>query len=200
MWTVRLSNYCILWMGSMRIRLSSHEFATQSSHSVNRAGWQANMSSLENWIRWRNVQRPDWKQGCHINNNRSKFSKCFAWCTPSPSPGPLHHAFCRITDSQPSLDCQCLRCQNSCAKKLPSEKSDGERAVSKKLPGSKQLCAQSKTYLCKFFHLHGNQTSSDNGSCQLYQNNCLYCYSCEDYPHTRQHLKKKTYMGWEKTI
>ena len=34
-------------MGPERIHHSSHHFATQSSHSVDRAGWQAKMASIE---------------------------------------------------------------------------------------------------------------------------------------------------------
>ena len=34
-------------MGPVRIRHSSHDFATQSSHSVDLAGWQAKMASIE---------------------------------------------------------------------------------------------------------------------------------------------------------
>ena len=34
----------------MRHKLSSHELSTQSSHFVDRAGWQAKMASIEFWI------------------------------------------------------------------------------------------------------------------------------------------------------
>ena len=37
-------------MGPVRIRHHSHHFATQSSHVVDRAGWQAKMASIEFWI------------------------------------------------------------------------------------------------------------------------------------------------------
>ena len=36
--------------GRMRIGHSSHEIATQSSLSVDRAGWQTKMASIEFWI------------------------------------------------------------------------------------------------------------------------------------------------------
>ena len=49
-------------MGPVRIRHSSHDFATQSSHSVDRAGWQVKMASIEIWIPWRNAHRPHWPQ------------------------------------------------------------------------------------------------------------------------------------------
>ena len=37
-------------MGPVRIRHSSHDFGWQSSHSVDLAGWQAKMASIELWI------------------------------------------------------------------------------------------------------------------------------------------------------
>ena len=37
-------------MGPVRIRHRSHDFGWQSSHSVDRAGWQAKMASIEIWI------------------------------------------------------------------------------------------------------------------------------------------------------
>ena len=37
-------------MGPVRIRHSSHDFGWQSSHSVDLAGWQAKMASIEIWI------------------------------------------------------------------------------------------------------------------------------------------------------
>ena len=37
-------------MGPVRIRQSSHHFAIQSSHSVDRAGRQVKMASIEFWI------------------------------------------------------------------------------------------------------------------------------------------------------
>ena len=43
-------------MGPVRIRHSSH--ATQSSHSVDRAGWQSKMASIGIWIPWRNAHKP----------------------------------------------------------------------------------------------------------------------------------------------
>ena len=45
-------------MGHVRIRHSSHHFATQSSRSVDLAGWQAKMASIEFWIPWRNAYGP----------------------------------------------------------------------------------------------------------------------------------------------
>ena len=45
-------------MGPERIRHSSHHLATQSSHSVDRAGWHAKMTSIEFWIPWRNAHSP----------------------------------------------------------------------------------------------------------------------------------------------
>ena len=42
----------------VRIRHHSRHFATQSSHFVDRAGWQAKMASIEIWIPWRNAHRP----------------------------------------------------------------------------------------------------------------------------------------------
>ena len=39
-----------LAMGPVRKRHSSHDFGWQSSHSVDLAGWQAKMASIEIWI------------------------------------------------------------------------------------------------------------------------------------------------------
>ena len=47
-----------IWMGPVRIHHSSHHFATQPSHSVDRAGWQAKMASIEFWIPWCSAHRP----------------------------------------------------------------------------------------------------------------------------------------------
>ena len=47
-------------MGPVRIRHSSHDFGWQSSHSVDLAGWQAKMASIEIWIPWRNAHKPHW--------------------------------------------------------------------------------------------------------------------------------------------
>ena len=45
-------------MGLVRTRDSSHHFATQSSHLVDRAGWQAKMASIEFWRPWHNADKP----------------------------------------------------------------------------------------------------------------------------------------------
>ena len=45
-------------IGPVRIRHSSHHFGWQSSHSVDLAGWQAKMASIEIWIPWRNAHKP----------------------------------------------------------------------------------------------------------------------------------------------
>ena len=45
-------------MGPVRIRHSSHDFGWQSSHSVDLAGWQAKMASIEFWIPWRDAHKP----------------------------------------------------------------------------------------------------------------------------------------------
>ena len=37
-------------MGPVRIRHSSHDLGSQSSHSVDLAGWQAKLASIEIWI------------------------------------------------------------------------------------------------------------------------------------------------------
>ena len=44
--------------GPVRIRHSSHAFGWQSSHSVDLAGWQAKMASIDIWIPWRNAHKP----------------------------------------------------------------------------------------------------------------------------------------------
>ena len=45
-------------IGPVRIRHSSHDFGWQSSHSVDLAGWQAKMASIEIWIPWHNAHGP----------------------------------------------------------------------------------------------------------------------------------------------
>ena len=45
-------------MGPVRIRHHSHDFGWQSSHSVDLAGWQAKMASIEIWIPWHNAHKP----------------------------------------------------------------------------------------------------------------------------------------------
>ena len=45
-------------MGPVRIPHSSHDFGWQSSHSVDLAGWQGKMTSIEIWIPWRNAHKP----------------------------------------------------------------------------------------------------------------------------------------------
>ena len=47
-------------MGSVYIRHSIREIATQSSQSVEGAGWQAKMASIEPWIQWRNAHDTHW--------------------------------------------------------------------------------------------------------------------------------------------
>ena len=58
-WTYkRLPRFSAGLMGPVRIRHSSHNFGWQSSHSVDLAGWQAKMASIEIWIPWRNAHKP----------------------------------------------------------------------------------------------------------------------------------------------
>ena len=54
-------------IGTVRICHRSHHFATQSSHFVDRAGWQAKMASIEFWIPWRNVHDTHWTQSDCFN-------------------------------------------------------------------------------------------------------------------------------------
>ena len=49
--------------GPVRLHHSSHHFGWQSSHSVDLAGWQAKMASIEIWIPWRNAHKPHWSFG-----------------------------------------------------------------------------------------------------------------------------------------
>ena len=60
--TVRVlhQNTVYTQIGPVCIRHSYHHFATQSSHLVDRAGWQAKMASIEFWIPWRNAHGPHW--------------------------------------------------------------------------------------------------------------------------------------------
>ena len=43
-------------------RHTSHDFATQSSHSLDLAGWQDKMASIEIWIPWRDAHKPHCSQ------------------------------------------------------------------------------------------------------------------------------------------
>ena len=52
------ANVWLLTTGAVRVRHSMWEFATQASHSVDTAGWQAKMASIELWIQWCNAHRP----------------------------------------------------------------------------------------------------------------------------------------------
>ena len=51
-------------MGHVRISHSSHHFATQASRSVDLAGWQAKMASIEIWIPWCNAHTPHYPCWC----------------------------------------------------------------------------------------------------------------------------------------
>ena len=48
-------------VGSVRTHNRSHHFATQSSHFVDWAGWQAKMASIECCITWHSAHGPHWK-------------------------------------------------------------------------------------------------------------------------------------------
>ena len=50
--------FLVIQYGGCVVRHRSHHFATQSSHFVDRAGWQAKMASIEFWIPWRNAHGP----------------------------------------------------------------------------------------------------------------------------------------------
>ena len=57
----RSDTFCFgpfLGMWFVRMRHSSHDFATNSCHSVDLAGWQAKIASIEFWIPWRNAHKP----------------------------------------------------------------------------------------------------------------------------------------------
>ena len=73
-------------MGPVRIRHCSRHFATQSSHFVDRAGWQAKMASIELWIPRRYAHSPHSHQTMVLFSNsqhqqasllKSLFSVCF---------------------------------------------------------------------------------------------------------------------------
>ena len=71
----------------VRIRHSSHEFATQSSHCVDRSGWQAKMASIEIWILWRNVHK----------------SHSFAKCCKSHDGEKIDESYCETTNFRAPL-------------------------------------------------------------------------------------------------
>ena len=56
-------------MGTVWIRHSSHDFGCQSSHSVDLAGWQAKMASIEIRTPWRNAHKRIAKKEGNIYNN-----------------------------------------------------------------------------------------------------------------------------------
>ena len=64
--------FCKPKMGPVRIRHSSHDFGWQSSHSLDLAGWQAKMASIEIWIPQHNAHKPHSR---HLNFD--------AWPVPS---------------------------------------------------------------------------------------------------------------------
>ena len=57
----------VIWMGPVRVRHSSHDFGWQASHSVDLAGWQAKMASIEIWIPWCNAHKPH----CQLSQTRA---------------------------------------------------------------------------------------------------------------------------------
>ena len=73
--------------GPVRIRHSSHDFGWQSSHSVDLAGWQAKMASIEIWIQWCNAHKPHClNEGIlfcdHYKTNVQLWSICLYWSLP----------------------------------------------------------------------------------------------------------------------
>ena len=101
-WTLRigpgtLHGHKVAPLGPVRIRHSSHDFGWQSSHSVDLAGWQAKMASIEIWIPWRDAHKPHYN---HVHHNRWHYVTCvffFFFCI-SVWPS-LHSNF----DLRPSL-------------------------------------------------------------------------------------------------
>ena len=71
-----------LLMRRVRIRHSSHEFATQSSHSVDLAGWHAKMASIEIWIPWCNAHRPHWCMISSLDVGRT-LARIYCYYTPA---------------------------------------------------------------------------------------------------------------------
>ena len=51
------------WGVCRYVKVHVHNFATQSSHSVDLAGWQAKMASIECWIPWRYAHKPHCRLG-----------------------------------------------------------------------------------------------------------------------------------------
>ena len=63
-----------------QLRHSSHDFGWQSSHSVDLAGWQAKMASIEIWIPWCNAHKPHFRKlhfSCFVNTNFRKLWPSF---------------------------------------------------------------------------------------------------------------------------
>ena len=66
----KFTNFRCVKMGPVWIRHSSHDFGWQSSHSVDLAGWQAKMASIEIWIPWRNAHKS------HFGGERLRSVRC----------------------------------------------------------------------------------------------------------------------------
>ena len=61
---------CHIGLVRMRIRHRSHHFATQSSHCVDSAGWQAKMASIEFWIPYGIMRTRTHPEQAYVENVR----------------------------------------------------------------------------------------------------------------------------------
>ena len=91
-------------MGPVRIRHSSHDFATQSSHSVDLARWQEKMASIEIWIPWRNALKPHWYIPGHAGAVQASTSVLFpSQSLPVPTGVGLLHSLCLRLSPSPHV-------------------------------------------------------------------------------------------------
>ena len=82
-------------MGLVRIRHSSRDFGWQSSRSVDLAGWQVKMATIEIWIPWRNAYKPHcggfytcyamrtsliFSDGVMLKFREREENMCLCWC------------------------------------------------------------------------------------------------------------------------
>ena len=89
--------------GVVHVCHSSHKFATQSSHSVDRAGCHAKMATLEFWIPWRSA---DPISGIKFKVNVSFLCRLSQRSLAS-SLGGVHHEWVRLGETQLLISSAC---------------------------------------------------------------------------------------------
>ena len=80
-WPIRQALLKLVW----QIRHSSHDSATQSSHFVDRAGWQAKMASIDLCYHDVMLTGPIWDMKCVVKKKKSFcVIECNGWLVPWP--------------------------------------------------------------------------------------------------------------------